>query len=345
MEIDHTVARRLSLRVVHGPAFEALLSLGLAGGEMPLGQYTDGEALKLRYERLPERLRGLIKTVDSGFAFNWTDIIGFLSEGDAPQTLPEAVDRIARMEPVDLKLAMLGYHVVGYRKVVGEDLFREAAHAGAAAVKKFRLRAKRHGRGGGPLVSLPPDLVAGRTIEILRSLPTEFYLPDARAAGSLRASAESACELAQTLAAEAVVERLTRGIVFSGEPGISDLLLIPNLVSRPWSLVLEHEATKIFSYPIRVPQDPDRPQPELVELYRALGDETRLRLLKRLRKGQTSFGRLSRELRLAKSTLHHHVVVLRNAGLVQIHLADETGPVISPELPALDRLLKDYLDS
>ena len=83
------------------------------------------------------------------------------------------------------------------------------------------------------------------------------------------------------------------------------------------------------------------PDPRLVGLYRALGDGTRLRILRRLAAGAATVGRISAELGLAKSTVHEHLLSLRTAGLVR--LVVNGGFAMEPEIPDLNRMLKEFL--
>ena len=83
------------------------------------------------------------------------------------------------------------------------------------------------------------------------------------------------------------------------------------------------------------------PDSELIGLYRALGDGTRLRILRRLAAGSASVGQIGAELQLARSTVHEHLTSLRSAGLVK-SVAGE-GFRLEPELPDLNVLLKEFL--
>ena len=85
----------------------------------------------------------------------------------------------------------------------------------------------------------------------------------------------------------------------------------------------------------------EAPDPRLIALYRALGDGTRLRILRRLAAGPATVGRISTELHLAKSTVHEHLFSLRGAGLVQ--LVVKWGFALEPEIPDLNRMLKEFL--
>jgi DNA-binding transcriptional ArsR family regulator len=54
----------------------------------------------------------------------------------------------------------------------------------------------------------------------------------------------------------------------------------------------------------------------VVRLGKALGDPARVRIVRRLSRGEASLGELAQVAGLAKSTAHHHLAALRAAGLV-----------------------------
>jgi regulatory ArsR family protein len=336
-----------SLAADFGLAYEAVLSLAIAlddGG--PAARYEDGEALRRRLTGLPTAVRRVLPTIESGMGLNWSDIVGLIRLAAAPRGLPELVRLLESMDPLQLKLAMLGYHDTDFRRTIGEDLFRDAAAGQAKAIRRYRLRATRSQRGVcGPLVSLPPELAVERAIFVLANLPPEFYAYEPELQNMLAKGADRARALGRIMGPLAVVERLARGLVYTPEPGIREVLMVPARVGRPWSLLLDHDSTKIFCFPVHPePETAATPHPDLVAVYRALGDESRLRILKHLTTGRATFGELSRELGLAKSTLHHHALILRTAGLVRLHLGT-IGLELNPVPPELDRLLSDFLSS
>jgi DNA-binding transcriptional ArsR family regulator len=81
---------------------------------------------------------------------------------------------------------------------------------------------------------------------------------------------------------------------------------------------------------------------ELVRIYKALGDARRLKLLKRLRDGPESL-QLAQEIGLAKSTTHHHLALLRQAGFVLIREGDDTYRLRPDMRPEPGALLQQYL--
>jgi DNA-binding transcriptional ArsR family regulator len=331
----------MSIRVDCGLAYEALMALTIAEGPMPATRFANGPALKRRFNRLPSAVRQSIAGLDAGLGVGWGYLIGLVPTAEAPRGMSELRDRIRAISPLELKLTMLGYHDRAYREGVGEDLFRAAASGDRRAAGRFKARAPqaKPGLKVGPLVDVAPETVAQRTDAVLAALPHELYVVQRTVPQVLARAAAQAAGLTRTLPPEAVVTKLTRGIVAGP---MRDVLLVPTAVHRPWTLILDHERTKVFCFPVAVGEPGEgEPEPELVALYRALGDATRLRLLKRLAAGRASFGQLSRDLGLARSTLHQHALILRTAGLVRLHL--DSGLELNPDRPPLDRQLEDFL--
>jgi DNA-binding transcriptional ArsR family regulator len=71
--------------------------------------------------------------------------------------------------------------------------------------------------------------------------------------------------------------------------------------------------------------------PGPARLYKALADERRLVLLDLLRRGPVTLGDAAREVGLSKSTTHHHLAILRQAGLVLIREDEERSYALRPE--------------
>ena len=115
---------------------------------------------------------------------------------------------------------------------------------------------------------------------------------------------------------------------------------------RPWVILWEHNGAKIFGYPIApVVEAAEGTSPaELARVFKALGDEGRLRVLRRLSEGPLTLGEAAAELGVAKSTAHHHLAILRHAGFVTIRDEDEKIYNLRPDLlPQTGDLLNAYL--
>ncbi|WP_430788943.1 ArsR/SmtB family transcription factor [Virgibacillus flavescens] len=129
-------------------------------------------------------------------------------------------------------------------------------------------------------------------------------------------------EMEKKLSPEALVEWATGGSTYYPEPGVYHVLLIPQYVYRPWNVETDIEGTKVFYYPVVNesihPGDDYQPNQFLVNRHKALGDEVRLKIVKYLSENDSSLQDLTRKLNLGKSTVHHHLKILRSAKLVEI---------------------------
>lgn len=122
------------------------------------------------------------------------------------------------------------------------------------------------------------------------------------------------------------------GAPYVPEPGERNVLLVPHISYRPWTIQANLSDAKVFYYPVSDESlfglnDPFRPSASLVLLYRALGDENRLRILKLLHEKERTLQELTEILDLAKSTIHHHLALLRSARLV---ISNGTTYVLKP---------------
>ncbi|WP_339226338.1 winged helix-turn-helix domain-containing protein [Oceanobacillus sp. FSL K6-2867] len=124
---------------------------------------------------------------------------------------------------------------------------------------------------------------------------------------------------------EEFVEWATAGIAYPPEPSVHQVLLIPHVTYRPWNIVADIEDTKVFYYPVAnesiSPDDRYLPSDSLLLKYKALGDEARLRIIKLLYERNHTLQEITEELKMGKSTIHHHLKILRAAQLVEIKAA------------------------
>jgi DNA-binding transcriptional ArsR family regulator len=124
------------------------------------------------------------------------------------------------------------------------------------------------------------------------------------------------------LAPADLIERTTNGLRWLGEPGVKRVILAPSFLSRPYNSLLGGPDWRFFGYPIADEaldgMDPLLPPPTVVRLHRALGDETRMRILKLLAGRDLYLTEIAHELDLSKPTIKHHLALLRAAGLVTV---------------------------
>ncbi|WP_433957330.1 ArsR/SmtB family transcription factor [Cytobacillus horneckiae] len=150
-------------------------------------------------------------------------------------------------------------------------------------------------------------VIKEREEELYRMLHTDFQMKQ---------------QMEEKMPAEELVEWVTGGIVYQPEPSVNSVLLIPQYTYRPWNIEADIEETKVFYYPISNesidPTDQYTPNHSLVLRYKALGDETRMKMIKLLFERDYSLQEITNRLDLGKTTAHHHLKILRSAKLVDM---------------------------
>ncbi|MGG0278083.1 ArsR/SmtB family transcription factor [Bacillus rhizoplanae] len=136
----------------------------------------------------------------------------------------------------------------------------------------------------------------------------------------LERDAQQKRALQSTYHPEELVKYIT-GSTYQPEPSIHQVILIPQYVYRPWNVETTLPGIKVFYYPISddnvsLVEDPYSPPSTLVHSYKALGDETRLKIIKLLTERDHSLQELTDKLKTPKTTLHHHLSLLRAARII-----------------------------
>lgn len=153
--------------------------------------------------------------------------------------------------------------------------------------------------------------------------------------------------MSNRLSPQRLVEIASNGISIEDRNSDTPILLMPSMVARPWVVLSESPNVYIMAYPVSdrtLSSDPDAPPSWLVKLHKALGDEKRLKILRRLAQDDASLVELTAELDIPKSTLHHHMMLLRAAGLIKVHVGDNKRYSLRDEtLPEAATYLNHYI--
>ncbi|MDX1659650.1 MAG: metalloregulator ArsR/SmtB family transcription factor [Nitriliruptorales bacterium] len=164
---------------------------------------------------------------------------------------------------------------------------------------------------------------------------------------AVRKDADARRARIEEMTADELVEEATNGVKLSRHPGLERVVLFPSYVFRPWVLLSEHAGTRVICYPVAdefLEHEAAAPPARLVKLFKALGDEGRLKLLRRLAAGPMNLSEATELLGVAKSTAHHHLAILRQAGLVLVDPDDGTYAFRQQLVPEAADLLQDYLE-
>ena len=151
---------------------------------------------------------------------------------------------------------------------------------------------------------------------------TRYELVEARVARMLERDVDARSQ--DDIARDPIgfVERATNGIRLVPEPRIRRIVLAPSYFGRPYNSLTKVGDTQLISYPIADASlgaaDKLTPPAATVRLYRALGDGSRMRILRLLAERDRYLTEIANELDLSKPTIKHHVALLRAAGLITL---------------------------
>jgi DNA-binding transcriptional ArsR family regulator len=209
------------------------------------------------------------------------------------------------------------------RVLTGEDGSLEEIEALAATDRGAGLR---------ELLDRSPQDVGAQVRTTVERFAAEVW--PALAAEAMGPIDRNAEHLQQQLAAAddaaAIVLEATNGYELETDPPGRRVVLLPSYWMRPWLVIgfleardedgtrrpLEVITTAVADAFLALPCE--APPPKLLKLFKALSDEGRLTLLRRMTPGPISLGEAASELGVAKATAHHHLSILRQAGLVSI---------------------------
>jgi DNA-binding transcriptional ArsR family regulator len=289
-----------------------------------------------------------IERFSGGHESNVGHLLGLLTELPSPVDVPALLELLEEIDPLRLRLQVLGHQFDVFREGVPRELIEQAARGDRDAERELlglwpadRAEAARHA------LSLDPEEARRLALQICRGWHEHVLGPQERPVGRLlRREAAEKRALAGRMPVAALVELATNGVALSRDPRIERVVLVPAVVHRPWVVMGEHYGSMLFFYGITEgpARSEDQPPEELIRLTKALGDETRLRLLRRLRDGHpVGLQELADHVGLAKSTVHAHMLVLRTAGLVRAGATDKRYSLRREGAERVRALLGDWL--
>jgi DNA-binding transcriptional ArsR family regulator len=283
------------------------------------------ELSALPAERAPAGTRAALEGVGDRSGEVWLHLLGLATEAPAPRDAAALLASLEAADPLEVRRQLLGADVPAWRRLVPPEAI-EAAAAGDRAAQARLLDHPRYYGGAARqalavLLPLGPEETRRRLLEALSRWHEESFA--AREPGLvelLAADAQATTELAATMAPTRLIELVCDGFAYEPEPECPRVLLVPHLAARPWLLLCQHRDTRIICHPARG-QDGDQRAATaegLLRLGRALGDEQRQRILAALAGGPRDLDELAGAVGLSRSTVHHHMGLLRAAGLVRL---------------------------
>ena len=352
-------SQRLSVEVQAGTAFELLISL-MAFGSTDLEAAPD--VLPVWFDRdrteISRKLQSVLERLGARDGPQWGELVGFAACG--PTEARDTQGLIALLErtpPMELRLAVLGFHTSPLRERTPADSFLRAAQGDPrareellAASRDYEMAYQKDSEAATrTLLSLGVEATKDLLLEAVRLWRDEVFGPHEQEVASILArDAEAKQALVGRVAPEKLIEIATNGLEYTPQPWARRVLLLPHLAMRPWNVLCAHDEVAIICYPVAddsLGADPDAPPARLVRLHKALGDEKRLRMLKVMAKGAADLQELADVAGLAKSSAHHHLVILRSAGLIRVTTGEQGRYSLRRDfIPEAARWLEAFLE-
>ncbi|MFC2176795.1 ArsR/SmtB family transcription factor [Actinomycetota bacterium] len=339
--------RSLSVTVESDAVYEVLLALFVFHGETEHDQYEVGSELALAVQDgADEQLIADIKAMGS-WAELGLPLIGVAHDLPTPRTVAGLVAEIRQMDPAVLRSMLMA--CCGVKPSHGHDTatIERAAQGDTNAVREL-FESLPHTSDIGAVLEREPEQMREDIASVIERFGAAVgpYLAERQAV--LDRDAAATVALAKTMSPDRLVEKVTNGITFEMQPQVSGVLLIPSVAIRPWVVISEHKTLRVFCYSVadeHLDADPDAPPAYLVNTLKALGDERRLRILGILAEGDLGLKELAERVDLAKSTAHHHMGILRRAGLVRVIIGrdDQRYSLRDDAVPETGRLLETFL--
>ena len=326
------------------PVHELLLSLFVWGNRKDSEQYDCGSTFFEQIEDgvSPTMVEKLQAMSDCGEI--WLSLIGVAHVAGVVTSTDSFLAHLRAMDAIELRRTIVtGHHA---KDNLSAEELDAVANGDLETIEK--LAAQEHTCDGlVALMKTEPVETQRQIIDTITAMEDVLEPAISDLLPGLRRDADEKRALARTMEPTALVESATNGVTFKMQPQITGVLLIPSKIIRPWTVIMDHAGIAMFAYSVadeHLLADPDAPPNYLVDLYKALGDERRLRILAMLSEGDAALMEIAERVDLAKSTAHHHLRILRSAGLVRVTVGDtKTYSLRRSQLPEVGRMLDAYL--
>jgi DNA-binding transcriptional ArsR family regulator len=217
----------------------------------------------------------------------------------------------------------------GHHDAAVGDLVRQALGGQTDVLEELEERLPEWNRQGRMAVLRDPRHTYERITDGLRAWQARFAEIEPRVTAILERDYDGRAADRDALAPVDLIERTTGGIRWLPEPGVRRVILGPSDFSRPYNFLMAAGDWRFFGYPVgdeALDESDALTAPQsVVRLHRALGDSTRLKILKLLASRDLYLTEIAQQLDLSKPTIKHHLAQLRAAGLVTI---TESGTVM-----------------
>ena len=333
------------------PSYELLLSILTVSEAVDDTHEIGPEWIAEMRARAGDELLARIDAVTQHEPDTFIHLMGMAYEAPAPRDLPSFIAHLRAADATEIKLHLVQYYARETRRCTPPAVIRDAVAGDSGAQREFLQTCHPESdawtdyvRG---VLEADGERLKADLVEVLEEWADRVWKPESLTIlPILERDAEAKREMLRTMSLDDFVETATNGVEWVARPGIDRIVMIPSFVNRPLVSFTEIGEVQIIAYPVAdesVSADLDTPPLRLVRLSKALGDEKRLRILRALGDGEKNLLELAEMFGVAKTTMHHHMIILRSAGLVSVAVGSKRYRLRRETVPDVGALLSGYL--
>jgi DNA-binding transcriptional ArsR family regulator len=313
----------VDVRIVAGPAFEIVAELAAFTSGPARASLESGKPW-IREVRANAGTE-LVHRVSRWGISLYGELVAFVLDAGPPYVPDQLVARIRAM-PADLFVR----HLLGADSATNREMVSDGAFDRAMAHERAAQTELRRAFGGDPitrealarLLRTSPRTIRSEIAGIVEAWAASVHPAFATRSAALVARDVVAKErLFRDSPVRDALRVATNGVDMDPSDWASEVVVVPTVALRPFIVPIESGSTAILLCSVAdeaFDDDPAAPPRRLVQVAAALGDELRLRVLHELGSGELTASELADRLGVDRTSLHHHLGILRSAGLVAV---------------------------
>jgi len=334
------------------PAYEMLMSLVTALDSSDADTYEVGpDWIAEVRARAGEDLLSRLESASLGDPDSFIHLIPLVYDTPAPRDVPGFLAHLRKTRPDEIRLHLVQFYARETRRMTPVSVIRAAIAGDAEAQQEFLRTSHADWEPWTQYLrsvfAADGDELKALLVGALEEWADRVWNPESPTIlPILDRDVETKREMLRDMPMEAFIETATNGVEFVPRPGIERVVMVPSFVNRPLVSFTEFGDVLLIIYPVAdesVSAFSDSPPLRLVRLSKALADEKRLRILRSLAEGEKTLMELAEIFGVAKTTMHHHMIILRSAGLVTVGVGVKRYRLRSETVPDLGALLSGYL--
>jgi DNA-binding transcriptional ArsR family regulator len=264
----------------------------------------------------------LIDLVTGFGRFGWLNLLGLVAAQPSGAGLDSLLAAVDELDPADLHLWAIGADRRQLRALLSEHLLRRAVGGEPEAIAALEVALT----SADLVIEVTPWLLRSPSHDVRtamlsalrlwrqRVLPVEI---ETTLAATLRSSAADAEARLTAAPGRAYLDSAIGGLHYD-PAGLDRVVSVSSTQVAPVVVVVDGSRETVIVHP---PLGDALPRPSetlLREVGRALGDKTRMQILTLLQGGDRTAVELAHDLAAPRTTLLHHLAILRAAGLVHV---------------------------